>query len=835
MKGKKSPFLLAVFYQPSSEDADKRIWLQKFETLISYVHTIWSDPIVITGDTNIDLLKVNYNVADEYKDTLHRLGLHQQVTKPTRKRKTCIDHIITTFPKIIHEDVIYCDEMSDHDAPFTICNLRKPRFEPRFKYIRNEKDFNLNAFKTDIRQVPFNLVYAFDNAEEQLDIFNELFTSCLNRHAPLVKQKVTRPPAPWLKDLNIGDKQRERDYLRAKCHAPGSVERDWVLYRKARNELKTLIRVTKSSFYRRALSSKRPKEVWSTIHRILKPSQQKIHADPDTLNQHFNTTAGRLLNSEPKPELLLQKVINDLPEPENAFTITGVSYADVRKAIKNLRDDCSTGHDQMPSKYIKLSIDEICSPICHIINTSIHQSIFPSQWKISKISPIPKVDSPNESSDYRPISILPILSKVYERLIMLQMTNFLETEELLSQHQSGFRKGHCTVTTCIKIKNDILKAMHRGEITLAVLADFSKAFDTVDFETLIKKLHSLRFSKKSLLVLANYLSNRYQYVQIDDKKSSILNVTNGVPQGSILGPILFNIYVYDMAAKTDAKCVQYADDTSIYRHAKPIDIEDCVQEVNADINVIEDWSRDSNLIFNAKKTKSMLFTTSQMARRHDFQFEIKANNEMVIERVPLFNLLGITFNENLTWNDHVKKAITKAYATLKSLALIKRYLPYRVRRQLAETLVLSKLDYGNAVIQNAPQYLFNQLQKVQNATASFVRKSYSRKADVIDLKWLPVKERTEYSMAKLAWKSVNMNNWPKFLPMEKYIQPKTRTDVIGGAKLRETSNINGTFELEASKIFNELPINCRNSETYKNFCQETKKYFFDKALARSLQ
>ena len=116
------------------------------------------------------------------------------------------------------------------------------------------------------------------------------------------------------------------------------------------------------------------------------------------------------------------------------------------------------------------------------------------------------------------------------------------------------------------------------------------------------------------------------------------------------------------------------------------------------------------------------------------------------------------FADNLTWNNHIKKATTKAYGTLKSLSLIKRYLPYRLRRQLAEALVLSKLDYGNAVFSNAPAYLFNQLQKVQNAAASFVRKSYSRRSDVIDMKWLPVKERSEYAMSKLAWKSVNMNN-----------------------------------------------------------------------------
>ena len=316
---------------------------------------------------------------------------------------------------------------------------------------------------------------------------------------------------------------------------------------------------------------------------------------------------------------------------------------------------------------------------------------------------------PVEPSDYRPISILPILSKVYERLIMNQMTNFLENEELLSAHQSGFRKGYCTTTTCIKIKNDILKAMNRGEVTLAVLADFSKAFDTVDFETLVKKLHMLRFSKKSLLIISNYLSHRYQYVQFDDNKSSVLNVTNGVLQGSILGPILFNIYGHDMAAKTTAKCVQYADDSSIYRHTKRTELENCTREMNCDVD--ENWSLDSNLVFNAKKTKSMLFASRQMARRHNLDFEIKSSNGKLIERVPSFKLLGVTFSEDLTWNSHVKNVTTNAYGTLKSLSLIKRYLPYHLRKQLAETLVLSKLDYGNAVINNAP--VFHQLQKVK--------------------------------------------------------------------------------------------------------------------------
>ena len=162
-------------------------------------------------------------------------------------------------------------------------------------------------------------------------------------------------------------------------------------------------------------------EVWNTIHQILHPNPQKIKADPDILNKHSSTTAQRLLNSKPKTKNILHDLIDGLPQQQNSFNITKVSYAEIRKAILNIRNNCSTGPDKIPSKYLKLCVDEITSPLCHIINASIEKQIFPEQWKFFKISPIPKINQPIEPSDYRPISILPILSKVYEKVILTQL------------------------------------------------------------------------------------------------------------------------------------------------------------------------------------------------------------------------------------------------------------------------------------------------------------------------------------------------------------------------------------------------------------------------------
>ena len=336
-----------------------------------------------------------------------------------------------------------------------------------------------------------------------------------------------------------------------------------------------------------------------------------------------------------------------------------------------------------------------------------------------------------------------------------------------------------------------------------------------------------------MLLIANYLSSRRQFVQIDEKSSDCLTVTNGVPQGSILGPILFNIYVHDLKHETCATCIQYADDTSIYRHFKHGEIQRNVKLMNTELDNIAKWSKATNLVFNGDKTKSVLFATRQMnrARQLDAPNLYKIINEgKEIERVSSFKLLGVTFNQDLTWNEHIKSTTRSAYQMLRALALIKRYTPFHVRKQLAEALVLSKIDYGNAVFHSSPAYLMKQLQRVQNATASFVTNKFCKLPNVLQLKWLPVMERAEFSVA---WKSVNCADWPKFLPMEFRAPIRTR----GGnqeALLQIKSCVENTFGSYAPKVFNNLPQEVRKCEQYKVFIKKTKTFLFDKAMARSL-
>jgi len=221
---------------------------------------------------------------------------------------------------------------------------------------------------------------------------------------------------------------------------------------------------------------------------------------------------------------------------------------------------------------------------------------------------------------------------VFERFILRQITDQIESKSLYDDQQSGFRKGHSTTTILLRLKDDILQAMKKGEITLAILADFSKAFDTVDYKILLEELHRLGFSKKLLFLLKDYLSDRQQYVQIDDNASDRLHVEFGVPQGSILGLILFNLYVTTICSNGNSKYLIYADDTTLLRHTKVKDLPQIINEMQLEMNNINRWSELRNLCLNATKTKTILFSTSQMSRRHNLQEEIiniNSNNEQL--------------------------------------------------------------------------------------------------------------------------------------------------------------------------------------------------------------
>ena len=249
-RNRNTPYLVAVAYQPSPYESDKLLCLENFETLLSEVTTKWNGVIILTGDINIDLIGKQKESTKRYKNILHSFNLHQHITKPTKKGKSLIDHICSNVRnKLIHNDVTYTDEISDHDTPFVILNMKK---EPRYKYIRDERKVYINQYDNDFSKLPLSLVYGFEEPEDQISALNKLFTDCLESHAPTRRVKLTRPIAPWMKNPTIISDRQKLELSRIKSHDSKNPN-EHQKYLEDKKQYKKTIKDKKNSFLHKAL------------------------------------------------------------------------------------------------------------------------------------------------------------------------------------------------------------------------------------------------------------------------------------------------------------------------------------------------------------------------------------------------------------------------------------------------------------------------------------------------------------------------------------------------------------------------------------------------------
>ena len=399
------------------------------------------------------------------------------------------------------------------------------------------------------------------------------------------------------------------------------------------------------------------------------------------------------------------------------------------------------GSDKISTRVIKDGLSVII--ITYIINASLASGVFPGGWKQAEVTPIPKEGDHNQPGKNKLISLLPVLSKVCERIVLNQLTAYLTTNNCLSAKQSGNKKFHSTETTLISSSDAILTGMDKQDLSAMVLLDMSKAFDNINHDILFLKLQHLGISKYVLPWFTSYLTNRHQVVRINSTLSSLLCLSSGVPQGSILGSLLFSIYTNDLPSVPRNCLTQcYVDDTKLQISFKMRDCSIAMNNLNSDLLLIRNWCFNNFLLLNPDKTKLIVFGSRQLlAKLPDFKISLLGKDLALASSVKD---LGVVLDSQLPFDDHVLKTTSSCMSSLAQISQVKHVLDRNQLVTVINALVFSKLLYCSTVWSNTSNKNICRLQSVQNFAARII--TGTRTFDHItlvlrDLRWFPVKQK----------------------------------------------------------------------------------------------
>ncbi|XP_047543160.1 uncharacterized protein LOC125075491 [Vanessa atalanta] len=535
---------------------------ETFTTLCDYDH------IVLMGDFNINFLDTNNYCTRLLIDFLTFSNLNQIVKDPTHftsHSETLID-LVCVDGNTSQVRVDYIHELSSHAFLSFDFNIRKEKPKPLLKFYRKIN----NITENDLKDYLTNFNLQFENIYDVNSLVSE-FNSIRD-------------------DIHIS------------------------FYKDLKSEVELAIHREKSAYFTHFINNntKRPKYMWKHLKNIFNYKKKRDcflpdHlSDPNLLNHFFLDLPGN--NDVTLSDL---NFYTSNRYCSSSFALNQVDDITVLKTLRSIKSK-AIGSDGISMDMIYSGLPFISETIVNIVNTSIRTSTFPYLWKNAIVKPIPKIDNPINISDFRPISILPSLSKVLEKIVCFQLTDYLEANEILPCVQSGFRKGRSTSTALANVVDDVLRAQDAGEGTILVLLDFSRAFDTINLALLLSKLHYYGFSADTIRWFDSYLNNRSQVVEVtreDGSKcvSGSSTITRGVPQGSILGSVLFSLYCADIVNSIHfCNYHIYADDIQLYLSFKPTDLNIALNKLNEDLKRITTWSNSNCLILNPKNTKYMI-------------------------------------------------------------------------------------------------------------------------------------------------------------------------------------------------------------------------------------
>ena len=681
---------------------------------------------------------------------------------------------------------------------------------------------------------------------EAVNSLSETFVSVLDDHAVKKQKRIKNRIQPVWFNSKIKEAIVDRDREKRKGNMTA--------YKGKRNKVLTLVRKAKKEHYHKALVNGKgnSKLLWKNIREltgskqtcspVMIKSNDELLTDPEVIsnefNKYFTQVAESILRSETtlsSPETyepfesMKTFIDNHVPTGEK-FSIPYITEEQALNALLSLDTTKATGTDEMSSKCIKAAAPALARHLSFVINTSIKSGIFPNLWKHAKVFPIYKSGEHTEMNNYRPISVLNILSKIFEKHVHDSLYSYLIKYNLLSENQSGFRKGHSCETGLVSFMNTWHKHIDNHKIIGCVNIDLRKAFDLVNYDILCKKLRMYGCSDLTVTWFESYLKNRKQNVIIDKCASSSLNVNHGVPQGSVLGPLLFILFINDLPlCLSNTHIHMYADDTSLFAIGN--DIDEVNQKLNNDLIAVSKWFKCNMLIVNELKTNCMLVCTQQKrARLGSDQLSLYLNN-VQITNVKVQKVLGVKIDCNLKFVDHIDDICKKIARHIFLLRKINDYLTLEARQTFYNSYILPCFDYCVTVWGYSSKNSLDRLYKYQKRIGRIILNDFTSNAtDIFEiLGWLTIYERRDYITLNQVYKCL-YENFP--VPLQRLFSfrnnqrqlPLRNTGIDLNIPIAKNVFRTKCFDFVGATLWNSTPSHVRNASSLSIFKYLLKKH-----------
>ena len=827
-------FIVGIIYRPPS--SSKHISKNFDKTFLNTIKKINREKkeTLILGDFNCNYL--DNKDCTNFKEQLSLNGLVQlikEATRTTNISQTLIDLLLSNKPEHLCDIEVIPSAISDHDIIRCRRKIGNYKHESETITCRNYKKYDASLVKEQLTSESWNFVYDKTDPNSAWDNLKTYLKNVLNQHAPKLEKKIKGKISPWITS-EIKAEMNKRDSLLRKFRKSRS-ETDHENFKCQRNTVNKLVKKAKSQYHQDQLNecANEPKDFWKSLKSIfpVKGKEKLVKSfhinnelthDSKEIASGFNTFFANVASVVKSKAILLRDFVWKQPTKRdqktyNTFRLKLVSTTDVYKLLRKLQKKKAGGMDDLPPRFLKDIAPCLAEPLAYLINLTFTTGIIPDDWKTGKITPVFKSGSKSNMDNYRPITVLPACAKIFEQCLSTQMTDYLENHNLLSNFQFGFRRKRNTELAATLFMDSIRKNMEKGQMTGAVFIDLSKAFDTLGHAHIIECLPSYGIYGLEREILINYLFNRKQIVSHNRSISSYQPVFCGVPQGSVLGPLLFLLAFNDIGGVLKhSKIVLYADDTVIYTTAKSQ--QEIENNLTEDFGRVANWMQENDLVTNMKKgkTECMLFGTKQRTKNATINIKYRYNS---LSNTKSYKYLGIKLDQSLSLTEHFTSTFKKASGRMYLLKRIRPYLTRQAALAIHRTLIVSMFNYCSILTLN--------LTTTQHQRIS----SFERRANELIFGSSPEKIPKIVSLAKLrmcnlVFDCLNGNVCSNFVNYFELMKNQTRNNnkLIRLPAIRLESS-RKSFYFNGAKSFNDLPINLREIESRSQFRSKLNEYF----------